>query len=307
MPNVVKTERFGIIDPHPHNIAKSAVRALDVMEYLAANGSARAVDISRALQLPASSADQLLKSMVDAAYLVLDERNKRYLPSARLARCARAIVETGGSNQAVWRAMKQIRDALNCMVVVLSSYSRGGLQIVEYISDGRSEQTIGKGHKVPVIESVAGRALLATKPASEVRRIVMRGRLLGTSDDQLLEALMAEIAAVREAGYAYGPSYDNRMWTVSVGLPSDLLGVDTVITVGGKAGLKGREAACADLINQHIKCATIEAAFHVAANGPASHFAGADRSWSTAFITDTQFHDELNGAQAARAAPDNTR
>src|SRR5690606_14818464 len=61
---------------HPgqrRNISKSAVRALDVLEHFAAvRRPLRATDIAHALDIHPSSADQLLKSMVDSGYLLID-------------------------------------------------------------------------------------------------------------------------------------------------------------------------------------------------------------------------------------------
>ncbi|OYX21979.1 MAG: hypothetical protein B7Z04_00960 [Rhodobacterales bacterium 32-66-9] len=66
---------------HPgerRNISKSAVRALDVLEHFAAvRRPLRATDIANALDLHPSSADQLLKSMVDAAYLLRRSPRRR--------------------------------------------------------------------------------------------------------------------------------------------------------------------------------------------------------------------------------------
>ncbi len=69
------------------NAAKSAIRALDVLEVLGKSARPmRAVEIGRARSGSASSADQLLKTMVDSAYLLFDPVTKRYSPSFRAAR-----------------------------------------------------------------------------------------------------------------------------------------------------------------------------------------------------------------------------
>jgi hypothetical protein len=73
----------------------SATRALDVLELFGtARRPLKAVEVARALGLHPSTANQLLKTMVDSAHLVFDARDKSYLPSPRLAAFAGWIVET---------------------------------------------------------------------------------------------------------------------------------------------------------------------------------------------------------------------
>ncbi len=59
---------------HPggkRNLSKSATRALDILEYFAMVGRPlRAREIAQAFDFHASSTDQLLKTMVDSAYLI---------------------------------------------------------------------------------------------------------------------------------------------------------------------------------------------------------------------------------------------
>ncbi|MDB5451556.1 MAG: hypothetical protein JWO33_134, partial [Caulobacteraceae bacterium] len=71
------------------NISKSAIRALDLLEYFAVvKRPLRATDIAHAFNLHPSSTDQLLKTMVDSAYLLIDPLEKLYYPSPRLVRFA---------------------------------------------------------------------------------------------------------------------------------------------------------------------------------------------------------------------------
>ena len=57
----------------------------------------RAVEIAKALELHASTTDQLLKTMVDSAHLVFDARSKTYAPSHRLAGFGAWVVESYGA------------------------------------------------------------------------------------------------------------------------------------------------------------------------------------------------------------------
>ena len=69
-----------------YNFSKSAVRALDILELFARiDRPLRAIDVTRLLGISPSSTIQLLKTMMDCAYLIFDPATKRYYPSPRLA------------------------------------------------------------------------------------------------------------------------------------------------------------------------------------------------------------------------------
>src|SRR3546814_9478802 len=69
------------------NLSRSATRALDVLDYMAALGRPlRAVEVASGMELNPSSANQLLKTMADSGYLIFDPRLKLYHPSPRLSR-----------------------------------------------------------------------------------------------------------------------------------------------------------------------------------------------------------------------------
>ena len=69
------------------SLSRSATRALDVLELFGQERrSLRAIEIAKALGLHPSTANQLLKTMVDSAHLTFDAVAKSYLPSPRLGR-----------------------------------------------------------------------------------------------------------------------------------------------------------------------------------------------------------------------------
>src|SRR5579862_9935041 len=75
----------GLVSEVRRNSAKSAARALDVLYHFGAQRKPlRATDIAHAFNLSPSSADQLLKTLVELAYLTFNTRTKLYFPSMRL-------------------------------------------------------------------------------------------------------------------------------------------------------------------------------------------------------------------------------
>ena len=64
--------------------SKSAIRALDVLELFCRTGhKLRAREIAQALNIGPSSADLLLKTLIDGGYLAFDPLTKYYWPSPR--------------------------------------------------------------------------------------------------------------------------------------------------------------------------------------------------------------------------------
>lgn len=71
------------------NKARAAARTIQVLEYFRNHGQpARTVEIGRALNIPNSSADDLLKALHAAGYLCYDDRAKSYIPSYHVVRLA---------------------------------------------------------------------------------------------------------------------------------------------------------------------------------------------------------------------------
>jgi hypothetical protein len=67
------------------SFAKSAIRSLELLDLFAfEQRPMRTVEIRDALDLHPSSADQLLKTMVNAGYLQFDDRKKLYFLTTRL-------------------------------------------------------------------------------------------------------------------------------------------------------------------------------------------------------------------------------
>jgi DNA-binding IclR family transcriptional regulator len=86
----------------PGDRARAASRAFDILEYFRSRSKpARTTQIARALGIPLSSADDLLKVMVGRSYLSYDTRTRFYSPSYRLLRIADDLVSRYSSLQRV--------------------------------------------------------------------------------------------------------------------------------------------------------------------------------------------------------------
>ncbi|MEO6715880.1 MAG: helix-turn-helix domain-containing protein [Novosphingobium sp.] len=207
--------------------SRSATRALDVMELFGTGKRPlRAVEICKALTMNPSTANQLLKTMVDSGHLLFDARAKTYVPSPRLAEFGSWVVDTYGAGGRLNQLIGDIKSRTG-MVVTITTPNDLFMQIIDSaIPQG---MTAERGLKVSVFGSAIGSAYLAMLDDGEVLRLADRARF--TADQ--IACILEEVARIRQDGFADGPSGDEAIW--SIGLPLPLQG-SRVPTVLGLAG-----------------------------------------------------------------------
>ncbi len=145
----------------PKNFAKSAARALQVLDLFGAlRRPVRAVEVAAALELAASSTDQLLKSMTASGHLVFDLAAKTYFPSPKL-------LPFGG-----WLRDSFFGDALQALldrlhrqtgeIITLATVSGGTVQLIDTRVPGDYRGPALIGLRVPVLGSTLGGAYLGS-------------------------------------------------------------------------------------------------------------------------------------------------
>jgi IclR family acetate operon transcriptional repressor len=143
---------------------KSAIRTLDIIEHVVAQGRPLvANDIAAALAIPVSSLSYLLATLVERQYLKRDGR--RYLPGPGLQRLqARASLPLAEQVAPIVRGLRRQLDE------TVSFFVRTGWE-VEAIATETSEQAlryaVAKGSRAPLHAMAAGKALLATLSAED--------------------------------------------------------------------------------------------------------------------------------------------
>lgn len=224
------------------NAAKSAVRALDVLEVLGKSGQPmRAVEISRALRLSASSTDQLLKTMVDSAYLLFDPVTKRYWPSFRAARFGNSIAATYFAPELIERLLETAHELTGELVGLFTS--QGSFMQVIATQRGmawplsnnaiHSEDT-ALGLRLPLFGSSSGTAWLATqdeKALSTALKLCRRELREEALDRAKIEAVLRR---VRRQGYAFGGINTEDMLSISTALPPCANGVVLILSIFGQ-------------------------------------------------------------------------
>ncbi len=222
------------------NPAKSAVRALHVLEFLASSDKPlRAVDIACALGFSPSSAHQLLQTMVDATYLILDPISKRYYPSPRIAKLGGGDANTCLVYGAVGALMNAVHRELGVCASITTcqgslSASRGAfIQVIDNVGDDRCDER--NGYRAPLFGTTAGAMWLASQSDDVVRAAIrLCRRELGERAKETGKLLDA-VRRVRAQGHAFGGvTDDGRNRTLAVALPPCRNGIVLVICVFGE-------------------------------------------------------------------------
>lgn len=100
------------------DVVKSSARVLDPLEFFRENRQpARATEVRRALGLPNSSVDKILKTLVRKGYLIFDPASKRYSPAYRIVRTVSGIKAAfyGGPCACVCRTTAGSRTLRPCL------------------------------------------------------------------------------------------------------------------------------------------------------------------------------------------------
>ena len=186
------------------NPVKSALRTLDVIEFVVAFGQgAAAKDIAAGLGIPVSSLSYLLATLCERGYLQRDGR--RYLPGPSLERLrtpnARLTLED--RVEPIVRAITAELDETTSFMVLDGWEAR----IVATAASAQAlRYAIDPGERKPLHVLAGGKAILAALTEEELdayltetegRRVHATPRTIAAAD-----ALREEIAAVRDRGFS---------------------------------------------------------------------------------------------------------
>lgn len=234
------------------SMSRSATRALDIMELFGAHARPmRAIEIARLLETNPSTANQLLKTMVDSAHLIFDAKTKTYLPSPRMAGFTNWFAEFYGSGGRLRELVARVHEATG-MVVTITTPNDLAMQVI--VSAEAGPTSAERGGRVPLFGSVSGAAHLVNLDEKELRRLAYRARI---PDDQL-PFLEAELALIRERGFAVGRSMNAETWTLSLPVPRQLTRVPVVLGLAGPAEVIEREAIAIAARMRAIMCEVLQ-------------------------------------------------
>lgn len=219
----------GLVRGIRHRWAKSAGRALDVLQHFGVQGKPlRATDIAHAFDLSPSSADQLLKTLVEMAYLTFNARSKLYFPSIRLLGFADMLSRYYGG-ETLARMMSQVQSETNERVVIVTLCDTT-IQLVDSLNFGDFSGTRFE------LDSTAGTMLLGQYSDEEMADIVERAVLYHRCPKARVCDLIKNSIAARDTGFASGASLAvPGCWTLAVPLALKCGDTPVVLSLFGDA------------------------------------------------------------------------
>lgn len=237
-----------------NGLVKSSIRVLEVFEYFKQTSRpARAIEISRALDLPHSSVDKILKTLIETGYLVFDWKTKHYAPSYRLVRMSRQLEDSFFGGETLSRLLDDIRDTTG-ETAYACIQNNCWIECVMQLPGNYAKPTRhGEGMSFDLFDSAPGYALLAARSDREVVELAQRvGRSTGPHD---LSGLLRTIRGVRRDGYAVrqGASFEGAVSVCAALRPKNLkVPLAVGFTGHNPAGDPDRNAALGALLRDVI-------------------------------------------------------
>jgi DNA-binding IclR family transcriptional regulator len=243
------------------NFAKSAARALHVLETLyIADAPLRAVEIAQAMALSPSSANKILKTMVDAAYLIFDPASKRYWPAPRVVKLVPRDDDIYFRPGFLDSLMQSVQKIVGGHITVATSQG-AYMQLIDVLrtsSEKKQPFAVDRaiGLRVSLFGSCLGAAWLSVQPDEKILAAVrLCRRELGRRAINV-PLLIEQARQVAKRGYAYGgfSSNDNKWRGVSIPLPASPKGIVLAIaTSAPPAEMDLRHAEIAALLKQTVR------------------------------------------------------
>jgi IclR family KDG regulon transcriptional repressor len=240
------------------NIVKSAERTLSVLELFRQKRTPlTASEICKILEYPKSSADALLKTLVNLGYIALDLQTMRYFPSLEVAKLGEwipSMVLGGGETLEMLEELHQETGE-----TITLSMPTGLSMVFITVVQGTFPMslTIRENVAVPIFTTAVGFAQLATRSDADIEKLSKRV-YRGASDQEQevdLRELMFEIKKTREAGYA--KAYDRVLadtGAIAMALPVNELDQALVVAVGGlSARMKKNESKITEVMQRLVR------------------------------------------------------
>ncbi|GAA3885012.1 IclR family transcriptional regulator [Streptomyces sedi] len=183
---------------------KSAVRTVELLEFFAGRpGMHSLADVQSAVGYPKSSLYMLLRTLVDLGWVETDATGTRYGIGVRALLVGTSYIDGDEVVAAARPTLDRIADDTGETIHLARL---DGTNVV-YLATRQSEHYLRPftrvGRRLPAHSTSLGKALLATHPDEKVREL-LPAKLEGLTEHTLTdrEELIAELAVVRERGYA---------------------------------------------------------------------------------------------------------
>lgn len=245
------------VDARKTDSVKSAARVLDIFEFFYHfRQPARGVDVATFLELPKSSTNVLLKTLVDSGYLTFNPKAKTYFLSFRLVRFGNWLSSFYFGPQRLISMLDDLQ--IKCgECVALSVRNDLDMQFVTVLPAPGLPFVFAEGRKWPIVSSTIGAALLMTLEDDEVFQIAWKTHRDKPRKER--EAATDEILrmtrAFRSQGYAvtrFRPNVEDTI-TIALPLPKASSDVPIILSVGGhKSRIAPREQELVSLMHTFV-------------------------------------------------------
>jgi DNA-binding IclR family transcriptional regulator len=207
----VKSSRYTV-----HVLAK----ALDLLDMLAQHGSLSLTELCQALGQPKSSVFRYLVTLEEHGYVRRSPNTEEYSLGIKLIKLGRAVTTQFTMHEAAVPFMRHLQDTFR-ETVNLAILEEGKVVYLEILEGTQSIRMAARPGQRDFAHSTAiGKAILAYSPDSEVEGVIKRYGLPALTNSTItsIERLQAELAQVREIGYAVD-NIENEAGVRCVGAP----------------------------------------------------------------------------------------
>lgn len=201
-----KSEKGSIKETSNKN--KSAVKALDVIEYLAAgsNEPMRLQDIAAGLQMNVSTVSRFLTALCECGYAKQDQATLRYSLTYKICSIANKVSSNIHLYDISLPTMKQIANVYDESVCLAIEQDMTAIYIGVVQGPDQMLRTMQRiGNRAPMHCTGVGKLLLLNHSEEEIDKMIAdKGLEVFTQNTiSTKEALMKELEEVRRNGYAY--------------------------------------------------------------------------------------------------------
>jgi len=183
---------------------KSAVRALEIFELLAKNKNGLSVaDISKKLNIPQSSASNLVKTLHDSGYITRDE-TKKYVLGVRLIQLGAVAMESLDIGVVAKPILQRLVEKVQ-ETVFLAIRAQNEVVYILKIDSNRSVNTTAQpGYHRPLYNTGLGKAFLSSMTIKEQNEILSNVELIPITSNTITNknTLIEQLERFRRQGYA---------------------------------------------------------------------------------------------------------
>jgi DNA-binding IclR family transcriptional regulator len=190
-------------------VARTAVRALDLLTHLADGGQRglTARQLSELLEAPRSSVADILKVLGSRGFVAATDDGRGWRLDARVLQLSNAYLREFSVREIGRTAMRELasRTGLTCQMAVLEQTDIVYIERQDGTKRGELRLVTEIGSRLPAHCTSLGKAMLAALPEAELDRIYGSAPQLGArtkSSITTFARLKADLAFVRRRGYA---------------------------------------------------------------------------------------------------------